>query len=381
MTNEENKDDEARVVLKEKVLPIIAIIISALALIVSLFGILDRAYGATWIFSWLSKNDQFFINIGNIGASVLGLYYIVRTKPPEYKITNAEKFKSLAEVDYEGNDLEIYISNVENKVSELVGQFRAHIILFAISLCGLYTVILINPDANRVINFFSISTNLLNLSGGVFIYLVFSVLHKKTVEEDREKSKIFNNLNKQSKISYVFHSSTYYWATPVTFAFIYLLVFLSYSFSSNDNSTEFFLNRIDLVSGFAVGMAMTLLFGRYVSIEQSLKDTNLFENVFENFFHPFSKKSYKGIVSFGITFVLPIYALAQPLFGALTIEAFGVIKNFQTTIYLVCLIGKICFLQMTYLLISTNLMHLYLYGVVSHIGNFKELEKYLGLKR
>jgi hypothetical protein len=129
-----------------------------------------------------------------------------------------------------------------------------------------------------------------------------------------------------------------------------------------------------LVAGLANGLAMSLLFGKYVSIEHSLSNTPLFKYVFENIFYPFSRKPYKAIVSFGIIFVLPTYALAQPLFGSLRITVFGDPHRFQTIVYAICLVGKIIFFHLTYLLISKKLLHLYLYGLVAEVGNFKELE-------
>jgi hypothetical protein len=159
-----------------------------------------------------------------------------------------------------------------------------------------------------------------------------------------------------------------------------LFIYLSWLFAPHENA-YIFLNRFDLIAGSINGLAMFLLFGRYVSLEQSLRGTNLFKDAFRDLFKPLplfeSEKSYTKIVSFGIIFLLPIYALAQPQFGALEIPLYGEPKIFQTTVYGICLVGKICFFHLTYLLISKGLLHLYLYGLVSKVGNFRKLEKCL----
>jgi hypothetical protein len=80
----------------------------------------------------------------------------------------------------------------------------------------------------------------------------------------------------------------------------------------------------------------------------------------------------------GIVFILPIYALAQPLFGNLQLTEFGDAKVFQTGVFGICLIGKICFFHLSYLLIGQRLLHLYLYGMASNVGNFRELESCFG---
>jgi hypothetical protein len=217
--------------------------------------------------------------------------------------------------------------------------------------------------------------------GALFVQLGFSVLYNKTLEAQEGPSKNLAADNDQYSLEttqILTYNSSLYWAIPLMFFVLYALIFVSLSVSylgiTDVTAVTHFLNIFDLLAGLANGLAMSLLFGRYVSIEQSIGNTSRFKTVFENIFYPFSSITYKALVSLGIIFILPIYALAQPLFGSLKIDAFGDAENFQTIVYGICLIGKICFFHLTYILISKRLLHLYLYGLASEVGNFRELE-------
>ncbi len=305
-----------------------------------------------------------------MGVSLIALFFIAVQKKEDFKIQDAESFKSLAELNCRDDDLKIYIANLNLKVKELVNQFKIHIALFALSLFCVYLVIVSSPDSSDgAISGFRIATNLTNLSNALFILLAFSVLYLKTVDDSSKIDETDHNAH---------YVSTLYWAIPVTMFVIYAFFFLLYSAPMIGHSGKDYnvlLNRFDLFVGLANGLSMTLLFGKYVSIEQSLNETKMFNKVFEHVFHPFSKMQYRTIISFGIVFILPIYALAQPLFGSFKIDAFGNSEYFQTGVYAACLLGKICFLHLTYILISQKLFHFYFYGAVAKIGNFKKLEK------
>ncbi len=84
------------------------------------------------------------------------------------------------------------------------------------------------------------------------------------------------------------YNSSLYWGIPLMLVVLYALVFVSLSVSYkglNDGAAVTrFLNIFDLLAGSANGLAMSLLFGRYVSVEQSIGHTRRFKTVFENIF-------------------------------------------------------------------------------------------------
>jgi hypothetical protein len=211
----------------------------------------------------------------------------------------------------------------------------------------------------REIDWVYILANILNFIGCLAVFASFSSLYIKTVRDGKTSAKFY---------LIPFLALCFYVAIIVTFTQIY---------SQLNLDKTIWLNLFDLLAGLFNGLAGTLLFGRYVSIEQSLRYTEKLRSLELTVFGkevPFKEI----IISFGIVFVLPIYALAQPLFGTLQIDAFGDPRYFQLSVYLICLIGKICFFHLTYLLIKNNSFHLYLYGLISEVGNLKELEACLG---
>lgn len=365
----EKKDDR----FKNSLQPRFTLILSGVALIVSIFAIFVReAGGLSKLFENIGIDSvQYFINILNMGVSLIALIFIADQKKEDFKIQNSESFKSLAELNCKDDELNTYIFNLNLKVKELVNQFKIHIALFALSLFCVYLVIVSSTGDSQTVSGFRIATNLTNFSNALFILLAFSVFYIKTVDDSSEE-------DTAKKLPNAHYVSTLYWAIPVTMFVIYTFFFLLYSVPLIGNSSNYdniLLNRFDLFVGLANGLTMTLLFGKYVSIEQSLNETRMFNRVFEHVFHPFSKMQYRTIISAGIVFILPIYALAQPLFGSFKIAAFGSAEYFQTGVYAACLLGKICFLHLTYILISKKLFHLYFYGVTAKIGNFKKLEE------
>lgn len=343
-----------------------------------------------------TDNVQLWINIGNIGASVFFLVLLsLRSKiSDKYLIKWDDKeydFCELAELYREGKNKPIPkqsisdLTGYEIRVDKLVKQYLWLIRIFAMSLAILYLTIIISslpaaqrPPADvpsevvskpdyRGLTGFAMTVNVLNFSGGVVIFLAFWVLYGGTLDGENNTKVVWLVL-------------------PVFLAFLYgfILLLLSWLFVPGENAYKF-LNRYDLLSGAVNGLGMFLLFGRYVSLDQSLRKTVLFNNSFRDLFRPFrrvfqsdTERPYTKAVSFAIVFLLPIYALAQPLFGSLNIKLYGEDpKVFQNAVYGICLVGKICFFYVTYLLVRKKLLHLYLYGLVSQVGNFPELEKCL----
>lgn len=134
--------------------------------------------------------------------------------------------------------------------------------------------------------------------------------------------------------------------------------------SWEDKTNQTWLNRFQLFIGIFNGLAMALLFGRYISMEHS---------AFNMEFGMHEKEKYRHIIHNITIYLLPIYALAQPLFGSFEIGAFGNANAFANWVFLVCWIGKVFFLWLTYILIKGGFMHLYLHSVINSHGIPKDL--------
>jgi len=384
---------------KETWQPRLSLILSFLALTVTLLVVLIKDYQAVgdFVARLTAQKMHLAIIISNLVVSLIALVFMVKQKAVDFVIEDNEKFRSLAELDEEV-DMQIYSTNLNNRVGRLVNQFRIHMVLFAFSLVLIYGVLFFGAlapgsemsaegqqDAPRMIGYFPVSTNLINLLGALFVYLGFSVLFNKTIEPHQVaagprlvRAGAGDDQRSLETRQFLNYNSSLYWGIPLMMFVLYALVFVSLSVSyvhlNGSETVTRFLNIFDLLAGSANGLTMSLLFGRYVSVEQSIGHTPRFKTVFENIFYPFSSVPYKALVSLSIIFILPIYALAQPLFGSLRITAFGDADTFQTVVFAICLVGKICFFHLTYILVSKKLLHLYLYGLVAEIGNYKELD-------
>jgi hypothetical protein len=124
--------------------------------------------------------------------------------------------------------------------------------------------------------------------------------------------------------------------------------------ASQEKGTEIWANLFLLLIGVYNGLMMALLFGRYISMEERVRGIN--------------RIKYKNIFTKLTIYILPIYALSQPLFGAFDISVFGNAKAFANWVFLFCLIGKIFFLFSTYWFMKERLMHYYLHLVLTSHG-------------
>jgi len=225
----------------------------------------------------------------------------------------------------------------------------------SINTNGKENLIVFKPADEREIELLNILSNIFNFVGCLAVFSAFSALYITTVNEGRTTARFY--------------------VVPILALIIYVSVVIAFTqlYSKLNLDKTISLNLLDLAAGLFNGLAGTLLFGRYVSIEHSLRYTERFKSLeLKAFGYEIPFKNF--LIPFGIVFLLPIYSLAQPLFGTLQIDAFGNPEYFQLGVYFVCLIGKIWFFYLTYLLIKTNSLHLYIYGLVAKVGNFRELE-------
>lgn len=386
MNAKDNKNDKSWDKVRNTFL-IVSFLTSLLAITLNLLGFPDaiNKFGETLNRAVTAERVQFWINVGNITVSTYFSIIFLRAKKrsvnyhikpgKEYEFCELAELPRNKTIKVPDEQSEKELESFQIRVKNLVNQYLVLISLFAGSLALLYLIIIISsfkgsPSVGnqRFITDFARLTNVLNFLGGVIVFLAFWVLYWKS-------------LNKEDK-------SNDFWLIPAILSLVYIFAFVGLSWLYEPGEPAYyFLNIFDLIAGSVNGLAMFLLFGRYVSLEQSLNETKLFEHAFKDLFKPLSslfesKRSYTKLVSFAIIFLLPIYALAQPLFGSLEIELYG--KNpkvFQTTVYGICLVGKLCFFHLTFLLLRENLLQLYLYGLVSKVGNFHKLETCLTTTR
>lgn len=316
---------------------------------------------------------QFWINISNL---LVSLYFLLFLNSPKISIGyNIKKEKEYDFCELAGLEIDIgqkriteksskILITYQQRVARLINQYLWIICLFAISLAFVYVSVIVSSiNGSSTTENFRLATNqainIFNFLGGIIVFMGFKILYSATLNKYDEANR--------------------FWLIPSMLATIYIFTFISLSWQLPNENASYFLNIFNLITGLISGMTMFLIIGRYISLEASLSKTNLFRDAFKDLFKnlpPYkSEKSYTKIVLFGITLILSVYAVAQPLFSVSN----SVPKVFQTVLYGICLVGKICFFQLTFLLINKKLLHLYFYGLVSKISNFRELEKCLSV--
>ncbi len=134
--------------------------------------------------------------------------------------------------------------------------------------------------------------------------------------------------------------------------------------SYKNRLSQVIFNLLYLFIGICNGLAMILLFGRYVSMEHSIFSMDEGE---------YEARKYSKLLHFFTIYILPLYALAQPLFGSFEIDAFGPRRIFAIGVFIVCWIGKIGFLYLTYIFMKERWMHLWLHTGVNYRGIPKSL--------
>jgi hypothetical protein len=241
------------------------------------------------------------------------------------------------------------------RVTRLVHQLISNIHLYALFLMIVYLVFFIDnsrfyPDGHGLRHhWFPIVEDIFNYLSAVCLFWGFQVLYDTTIDKNDNKRDLPYRL------------------PLIIISFVFLLcylIFVGYPLAVSPPSEvppTIVANWFRLGIGIFNGLAMALLFGKYISMEHSL------QNIKEG--------NYGEIVRWGIIIVLPIYALAQPLFGSFEITAFGDKKWFANGVFFVCLIGKFFFLYVTYLFMRNKLMHYYLHLVIARHGVPKNFSK------
>ncbi len=182
--------------------------------------------------------------------------------------------------------------------------------------------------------FTELLTNSANLFSASFLFLAFQVLFLVTLAKD----------NKQWKLKSWIPNSL---AIVITVLNIYY--FFNGVFEANLGSISHIMR---LIGGVYNGVAMFLLFSRFISMEY--------------FFQNSSDGWQKWFYFYGTVVVLPLYVVAQPLYGIFNaIEIGQSAELFKAIVFLVCFWGKLFFLLFIYTMLTKKWIHSYLFIVLS----------------
>jgi hypothetical protein len=293
---------------------------------------------------------------------VLMLFCLVSVKTPVLTITdtaNMKKYIDILSVDFTEKKTkeEQCLFNVE-RVNLLVKQINTNLILYAFFLIlvyGIYILIalgLLNDGPNNHL-FNKSLEDTLNFLSSVFIYLSFKVLYNTTLDEKTNNRII-------------------YFMDAIFFSILYLAIYYVCIINFRDNKVLF--HNLSLLCGIFNGLAMGLLFGRFISMEHA------FMNLYQKDKNGKNRNYEKKIFYYSTIFILPLYVLVQPLFGDFEIDAFGNPKIFANVVFFVCLVGKSFFLLMFFIYTRRRWLHLYIHLIITKHGLPKDLGSYFDQK-
>ncbi len=173
-----------------------------------------------------------------------------------------------------------------------------------------------------------ILTNSSNLFSATFLFTAFLVLFRVTLEGDNKTWQIKNQIPMSL-------------ALAITLLNIVFFIVGVEFFNLKETSTS-----IRLLGGLYNGIAMALLFSRFISME---------------YYFQHSKRTFeRGFYYYGIIIGLPLYVVVQPLyalFNAIDLEAAAI---FKSIVFLICFWGKLVFLFFIYTMLNKKWIHSYI---------------------
>jgi hypothetical protein len=307
--------------------------------LVALLTILEKT-------SYLEKavpihNSIAFTDIINL---VILIFFYFSLKPKNLTLDNSEEMIELAKrLDIEDQNYTLLRFN-NDRVNKLIGQISTTLSWFIGILILFYLINLlkdVDPATyvkwNAPFPFMDFFDTLTNGVSAAFIYLTFVILYNTTLDANNR-------------------SSNFYKGT-LFFMLVFFGTYLILLTSPNVNKTTV-SNIFKLLCGIYNGLAMGLLFGRIASMEFYFKNLN-----------SANSESYKNTYQFGVTFILPLYVLAQPMYGIMEFTEFQSphFKDlFKAIVFLVCFIGKGFFLLFITNRINNRWLHAYLHLSLSN---------------
>ncbi len=173
-----------------------------------------------------------------------------------------------------------------------------------------------------------ILTNAANLFSATFLFTAFLVLFGITLESDNKTWQIKNQIPMSIAIAITLIN------------IVFFIVGIDF-FNLKETSTS-----IRLLGGLYNGIAMALLFSRFISME---------------YYFQHSKRNFeRAFYYYGITIGLPLYVVVQPLyalFNAVDLEAASI---FKSIVFLICFWGKLVFLFFMYTMLNKKWVHSYI---------------------
>ncbi|UOQ70761.1 hypothetical protein [Hymenobacter cellulosilyticus] len=288
------------------------------------------------------------------------VYFYLKIQPEKFICRSELEREKLAEI------LHISKSKVDfniERVNTLVSQICFSIGFFIIFLSFFYLIqiikdykdlwanvesVLSNADSIEdlfdsssrgaiyfiVIEFFE---NFFNMISAAFVYICFKVLYDTTLDEEN-------------------HPVISYHGTVLLLSF-YFIAYIWVIFNGIPGLNLKYSSHIfRLLCGVYNGFAMSLLFGRLTSMEYFFKSDK-----------PLIKQSFiKRFYYYGVVFVLPLYILAQPMYGVFYATEFGSNVVFKSLVFTICFIGKAFFLVLLLTYIRNRWLHAYLHNVLAN---------------
>jgi hypothetical protein len=185
--------------------------------------------------------------------------------------------------------------------------------------------------------FMEVIINAANLFSAAFLFVAFQVLFLKTVDDQDNKTWM---LLKRGK-AYI----------PFAIAFaitVFNIILFSVNVFGPNANLSVTTTMIRLTGGMYNGVAMLLLFSRFISMEYFLKESN----------YGFQRTFYL----YGTLIILPLYVVIQPLYGLINaVEMKMSTELFKAIVFLVCFWGKLFFLLFVYTGLKKKWIHSYLF--------------------
>ncbi len=225
------------------------------------------------------------------------------------------------------------------RVNLLTKQLCKNVIFYSLSLILVYACYLIDYNDKHQFHIpLKIAEDFFNLLSSLFIYVSFLVLYSWTVDENN-KSNYLGSL--------YFH---FVWIILLGYTIAYFIYFNRLTYEPSD----FIANRFSLIAGIVNGFAMFLLFSRFIAMEFFAKYTTVIR--------------VPIVIRWGILYLLPVYAVIQPLFGTFQIDAFGSHVKFTNIVFFICLIGKTFFAIVIFGFLKRKIIHLYLHVKLTQLN-------------
>lgn len=189
-----------------------------------------------------------------------------------------------------------------------------------------------------------IFTNATNLFSAAYLFLAFQVLFLITIDDDNKTWRLK---------SYV----------PFSIALVITIANVILFFCGiNNNKLSNISHAVRLAGGVYNGLAMLLLFSRFIAMEY--------------FFQKAKKNWQRNFYFYGIVIVLPLYVIAQPMYGVFNATETGESAVlFKSIVFLVCFWGKLFFLLFIYTMLKKKWIHTYLFVGLTQKDTLSNISK------